>query len=244
MSRGIKRNYKRSCNDNGEEGDGDNKLVKLFTEGILDKLMGGGSNKKHKGISGLFGGRHTNEEVYRENNHIYFRTDVTVENVDLLLQLVREFEDEVKEFKSNPYANDDNFTQPKLYIHLTTYGGDLYAAFLTYDSLKSSKSQIVTIAEGYVASAGTVMMLGGSTRKIQKSTVMMIHQLRTIIGGKFDEIEEDFRNSKMDMKRLIDLYHRELNGKMTKKELNEVLTHDIWWDAPTCIKKGLCNEII
>jgi ATP-dependent protease ClpP protease subunit len=237
-------NYKRKIGRPGTDDDKD-KLAETFAEGFMEKLLGGeSSNKKHKGISNIFNSRHTNEEVYRENNHIYFRTDVTVENVDLLLQLVREFEDEVKEFKTNPYANDDNFTQPNLYIHLTTYGGDLYAAFLTYDSLKQSKSNIVTIAEGYVASAGTVMMLGGSKRKIQKSTVMMIHQLRTVIGGKFNEIEEDFRNSKMDMKRLVELYHRELEGKMTKKELNEVLTHDIWWDSQMCIKKGLCHEII
>ena len=225
----LKRKY---CSISGNES-GEDKLKEMITENLIDTMMG--SNKK---------GRHHNEEVYRENNHIYFRTDVNVENCDVLLRLVREFEEEMKAYKSDPYMDDDHFIKPNLYIHLTTYGGDLYAGFLVYDTLKLSKSRIVTIAEGYVASAGTVMSLGGAHRQVQKSAVMMIHQLRTVIGGKFDEIEEDFKNTQMDMKRLIDLYHRELGGKMKKKEINDVLTRDTWWDATTCVAKGLCNEVI
>ncbi len=237
-------NQKRKyCVLNGDE-DAKDKIAEKFAEG-LGKILGGEpSKKKNKGMLDLFNQHNTNEEVYRENNHIYFRTDVTIENCDLLLQLVREFEDEMKVLKSDPYMDEETFTPPKLYIHLTTYGGDLYASFLVYDSLKKCKYTVVTVAEGYVASAGTVMMLGGAIRQVQKSAVMMIHQLRTVIGGKFDEIEEDFRNSKMDMKRLINMYHEELSGKMTKKELQEVLTHDVWWEAPMCIKKGLCHQIV
>jgi ATP-dependent protease ClpP protease subunit len=235
-------NQKRKyCHINNNE-DAKDKLAETFAEG-LEKMLGG-DKKKHKKMGNLFDQRNTNEEVYRENNHIYFRTDVTIENCDILLQLVREFEDEMKAIRSDPYLDDETFTPPKLYIHLTTYGGDLYASFLVYDSLKKCKHTVVTVAEGYVASAGTVMMLGGSIRQVQKSAVMMIHQLRTVIGGKFDEIEEDFKNSKMDMKRLINLYHEELSGKMTKKELQEVLTHDVWWEAPMCVKKGLCHIIV
>jgi ATP-dependent protease ClpP protease subunit len=218
------------------------KIAESFMEGF-EKILGG-DKKKHKKMGNFFNQRNTNEEIYRENNHIYFRTDVTVENCDILLQLIREFEEDMKILKSEPYFDEETFTPPKLYIHMTTYGGDLYASFLVYDSLKKCKHTIVTVAEGYVASAGTVMMLGGSVRQVQKSAVMMIHQLRTVIGGKFNEIEEDFKNSKMDMKRLINLYHQELGGKMTKKELQEVLTHDMWWEAPMCVKKGLCHEII
>jgi ATP-dependent protease ClpP protease subunit len=237
-------NQKRKyCLLNNNE-DAKDKLAETFAEG-LEKMLGGeSSKKKHKSMSNLFNQRNTNEEVYRENNHIYFRTDVTVENCDILLQLVREFEDDMKALKSDPYLDDETFIPPKLYIHLTTYGGDLYASFLVYDSLKKCKHTIVTVAEGYVASAGTVMMLGGTVRQVQKSAVMMIHQLRTVIGGKFDEIEEDFKNSKMDMKRLINMYHEELGGKMTKKELQEVLTHDVWWEASICVKKGLCHVIV
>jgi len=230
MSRNLKRKYYRTNTANHDENNED-ALKNIIADNLLQNLTG---NKK---------ANHHKEEVYRENNHIYFRTDVTVEACDVLLQLIREFEDDMKLTKSEPYINELTFVPPSLFVHLTTYGGDLYAAFMTYDSMKQSEYNIVTVAEGYVASAGTVIALGGTERRVQKNALMMIHQLRTVIGGKFDEIEEDFRNSKLDMKRLIELYHLELGGKMTKKQIEEVLSHDIWWDSQTCVKKGLCHSV-
>ncbi len=229
MPRNLKRRNLRSS-DNPHEND-DDALKNIISESLLQNLIG---NKKQK----------HREEVYRENNHIYFRTDVTVENCDVLLQLIREYIEDIKLTKSDPYIDETTFSPPSIYIHITTYGGDLYAAFMTYDNMRQCKYNIITIAEGYVASAGTVISLGGNERKIQKNAMMMIHQLRTVIGGKFNEIEEDFRNSKLDMARLISLYYSELGGKMTKRQIEEALTHDIWWNAQTCVNKGLCHSVI
>jgi ATP-dependent protease ClpP protease subunit len=229
MSRNLKRKHTKNTASNE---DGDDALKNIIATSLMENLIGHKKQKIHK------------EEVYRENNHIYFRSDVTVENCDVLLQLIREFEEDIKFLKGETYIDENTFTPPNIYIHLTTYGGDLYAAFMTYDTLKKCKYNIVTIAEGYVASAGTVIALGGNERKVQKNALMMIHQLRTVIGGKFDEIEEDFRNSKLDMKRLIELYHSELKGRMTKKQIEEALTHDIWWDSKTCVEKGLCDSVV
>lgn len=227
---GVRNNIDENCEEEV--------LKNMITENLIDNILG---NKKLKQKQDLF---RENINIYREDNHIYFRTDVTIENCDLLLKLVREYEDDLKEYKSHPYIDDSTFKPPNLFIHLTTYGGDLYASFLVYDTLKKSKLHIITVAEGYVASAGTVMSLGGKERKIQKTAIMMIHQLRTVIAGKFQEIQEDFQNSKMDMKRLINLYNNELCGKMKKKEIHEALNHDIWWDAEMCIKKGLCHSYV
>lgn len=225
-----KRKYSKNSVNAGENNE--DVLKNIITSSVMENITGHKKQKIQK------------EEVYRENNHIYFRTDVTVENCDILLKLIREFEEDIKLTKSDPYIDDTTFTPPSIYIHLTTYGGDLYAAFMTYDTLKKCKYNIITIGEGYVASAGTVIALGGKERKIQKNALMMIHQLRTIIGGKFDEIEEDFKNSKLDMHRLIELYHSELNGKMSKKQIEEALTHDIWWNSKTCVEKGLCHSVV
>ena len=165
-----------------------------------------------------------------------------MESIDNLMKLVREFEEEVSELKADPYSK--YFLQPDLYIHISTYGGDLYASLMAYDTLKSKSYNIITIAEGFVASGGTIMMLSGKQRQIQKSAVMLMHQLSTGMYGKFQEIKEDFENSEQDMKRLTKIYHSELKGKMTKKQIEEALKHDYWWDADACINKGLCDLII
>jgi ATP-dependent protease ClpP protease subunit len=223
----LKRKYNMIENDNESEN-----YLKEFTENIF-KI---GQNKKFK-FNAL-----KSEDVYRENNNIYFKTDVTIETCDILCQLVREFEEEIKNIKSQPYS--EYFTTPVLYIHVTSYGGDLFASLICYDTLKSKSYKIITIAEGYVASAGTLIMLGGHHRQIQKSAVMLIHQLSTGIYGKFDELQEELFNSTETMKRIINIYFEEFNNKMTKKQIEEALKHDIWWNAKKCLQKGLVNEII
>jgi ATP-dependent protease ClpP protease subunit len=205
------------------------KITESLTENLFENLFQNKKKNKH------------DDEVYREYNHIYFRTEVTTESIDNLLRLVREFEEEVNEFKSDPYSK--YMTQPELLIHISTYGGCLYSSLMCYDTLKSKTYNVITIAEGYVASGGTIMMLGGKTRKIQKSAVMLIHQLSTGMYGKFEELKEDMQNSEQDMKRLTKIYFSELKGKMTKKQIEDALKHDYWWDADTCIAKGLCDEI-
>jgi len=207
-----------------------NKLTESIAETFFENIVQQKKKNKH------------DDEVYREYNHIYFRTDITIESVDSLLKLTREFEEEIGQFKTDPYVK--YMAEPELFIHISTNGGDLYASLLCYDTLKLKKYNVITIAEGFVASGGTIMMLGGKHRQIQKSAVMLIHQLSTGMVGKYEELKEDMQNSEQDMKRLVKIYHAELKGKMTKKQIEDALKHDYWWDADTCISKGLCDEIL
>lgn len=223
---------KRKFLSHSDTEDDDNPINKI-TSGLAENLFENLFDKKKKS---------KDDEVYREYNHLYFKTQITLESIDNLMKLVREFEEEVNQFKADPYSK--YFSQPDLYIHISTYGGDLYASLMAYDTLKAKPYNIITIAEGFVASGGTIMMISGKKRQIQKSAVMLIHQLSTGMSGKFEEIKEDFQNSDQDMKRLIKIYHSELKGKMTKKQIEEALKHDYWWDADTCVNKGLCDEII
>jgi ATP-dependent protease ClpP protease subunit len=180
-------------------------------------------------------------DVYLEDNHLYFKTDVDSDSINKLCSLIRKYVQHIRELEVDTKIAQVN---PKpLYLHITTYGGDLYQSFLAYDYIKSSPVPIYTIIEGYSASAGTVMSLGGVTRYITPSSVMLIHQLSTWTGGKYEEIADDFENSKEDMERLKDLYYKECKGKMTKREITEELKHDRWWKADKCVKKGLCDEI-
>ena len=154
----MKRNYKRKLTSDSEDNPM-NKITESLTENLFESLFNG--NKKHK---------KNNDDVYRESNHIYFRTEVTTESIDNLLRLVREFEEEVNEFKSDPYSK--YMSQPELFVHITTYGGCLFSSLMCFDSLKSKPYNVITIAEGYVASGGTIMMLGGKKRKIQKNQIL------------------------------------------------------------------------
>ena len=42
------------------------------------------------------------------------------------------------------------------------------------------------------------------------------------------------------MKRIKDIYME--NASIPKKQLSEILKHDLWWDLNKCVSYGLVNE--
>ena len=44
------------------------------------------------------------------------------------------------------------------------------------------------------------------------------------------------------MKKIKGIY--EQYTKIPRKQLSEILQHDLWWDAKTCLDYGLIDEII
>ena len=51
----------------------------------------------------------------------------------------------------------------------------------------------------------------------------------------------EFKNLQSIMNRIKDIYKE--HATIPKKELADVLKHDLWWDKETCIKYGLIDEV-
>jgi ATP-dependent protease ClpP protease subunit len=71
---------------------------------------------------------------------------------------------------------------------------------------------------------------------------MLIHQLSAGSWGKFEELKDDMENNHLIMNKIKGIY--EQYTKIPKKQLDEILKHDLWWDAQTCLNYGLIDEII
>ena len=70
----------------------------------------------------------------------------------------------------------------------------------------------------------------------------MIHEIRCGIWGKFGDIEVGKDNAKKIMDHIIEFYLSK-NIKLTKDELQKLLSKDIDLSADEAIKKGLVDEI-
>jgi len=110
------------------------------------------------------------------------------------------------------------------------------------DYIKNSKIPVHTIIDGCAASAATLMSCVGAHRQIHRNSCMLVHQLSGAMWGKFQEMEDDFENSKMLMEKIKNIYKE--HTKIPKRELDKILTHDLWWEAETCLQYGLVDEII
>jgi len=184
-------------------------------------------------------GNNQNEEVYTEKNHIYFKTDVTKESIDQLANEIDRLNNKLQNMeKKTAYGK---FSPKPIYLHITTNGGDLLSGFFGYDKIKASKNPINTIIEGGVASAGSLLSIAGTHRYMTPNSHLLIHQLRTGIIGTYEELVDEKNNCNQFMSKLVNLYHSNCNGKLSKTKIREMLKRDVFWDAKTAIENGVVD---
>ena len=129
-----------------------------------------------------------------------------------------------------------------IHLRINSYGGSVFAAFSSIDYMNQSKTPIFTYIDGCAASAGTIMSVCGTQRFIGENSYMLVHQLSSGMWGKYQELQDDMKNSDNLMKRIKEVY--ESKTKIPKTKMDEMLKHDLWWDARTCLKYGLVDEIL
>ena len=75
-----------------------------------------------------------------------------------------------------------------------------------------------------------------------QSSFMLVHQPQIEWYGKLDDFRDEIENQKELYDRIIEIYTK--NTKFKKKELEDLLQHELWLNAETCVKKGLADKIL
>ncbi len=110
------------------------------------------------------------------------------------------------------------------------------------DLIQSLETPVNTFIDGFAASAATLISVAGDKRYMTKNSLMLIHQLSSQNGGKFNEIKDDMANLETMMRLLKKIYLEKTN--LNNYQLDELLKQDLWLDSDTCLKYGLVDEII
>jgi len=179
--------------------------------------------------------------VYIKENHLYYHTDVNQDSVAEVKQLMRQYSLKIKKVKSKHSCVE--FKPKPLYLHIYSPGGDVHAGFSLFDYINAYKEHIpvYTIVEGMAASAATIISVAGTKRFITPSSYMLIHQLSTFLGGNFEQIKDEFDNCQKLMERIKSIYMSKTT--IPKKQLCDILKHDLIFDATECKKYGMVDEI-
>jgi ATP-dependent protease ClpP protease subunit len=177
--------------------------------------------------------------IINEANRIYFKGLITDDKIENLIEIINKKNKIISDFRNNTMISD--IVPKPLYLHITSYGGNLLATFRAIDAIKRSKIPIYTIVDGYAASGATLMSIVGKKRFMTPNSYMLIHQLSSGSVGKFWEIKDDFENCESWMNDIYDLYIK--HTKMNLDDLKKYLAHDKWWKADQCVECGLVDEI-
>ena len=174
--------------------------------------------------------------IKRDNNHVYFYSEVDRSSIQHLIELLIEAEKYCLEMKHSLRVK-----KIPIYLHINSFGGCIFSAFNAIDYMESCSIPIYTVIEGSTASAGTLISVCGRKRFIRKNAYMLIHQLSSECWGKMAEIEDSYKNLKGLMSK-IRTHYKEYTS-IPKDELKVMLKHDLWLNSDKCMEYGLVDEL-
>ena len=178
------------------------------------------------------------DKIERSDNRIYFYSEVTRTKILQLNKEVRSLDLDILQTCRALNINEP----PHIYIHINSYGGSVFAGLAAVDYIKKTETPTTSVVDGCAASAATMMSIVADHRVMHENSFMLIHQLSSGMWGKYEELKDDMKNNDLLMKTIKGLYNE--HAKIPKTKLNQILKHDLWFDAKTCLKYGLVDDII
>ena len=178
-------------------------------------------------------------DIKVDGNKIYFYKAVSR---DSILNLINTINETIKKLKSVVSQNGLSDDIP-IYLFINSEGGDYFAGLSGMDHIQNMDYPIYTVIDGMVASAATFISLAGTKRFITKSSWVLVHQIRTWLGGMYthEHLKDEMNNSDNIMKNLHKMYSE--NTVIPKKKLETFFKHDIYIDSTQALKYGIASEL-
>ena len=170
-------------------------------------------------------------------NHIYLRGEIDRDSIDDLITNIDEVTYDIIKIKFK-YDIDSI----KIYLHIDSEGGGVHQSFRAIDKIKRNKIPIVTIADGYIASAATLIFLSGSERWCTRHSYFLIHQLRSLHHGKICDLKDELKNCVRIENRIKQFYLN--HTRIPKAKLEQQLKRELEFDANAALGLGMIDKII
>ena len=179
----------------------------------------------------------TDKHISVHENKIYY---YAVVNRDSAVELNKK----IGELESNALTLSNNLgiLPPSIKLFINSGGGSITAGISSMDTILRCKVPFHTYVDGFAASAATFLSVVGEKRFMSRNSYMLIHQLSGNFWGKYSEFEDEKQNLDLMMKTIKAVYKK--YTKLPMKKLDEILKHDLLWDANTCLEYGLVDEIV
>lgn len=203
-----------------------------------------GRQPKEKGKDGdedqpLWGaaGHDDDAEVRLVGNHIYFYAPIMTKPVAVLIDTLHTLSNKLR-----TQAIENGGDPPPIVLHINSGGGSVFAGIAAMDAVRLCPVPVRAVVDGMCASAATFPFMVAAKRTINASAYMLIHQLSSIHWGNYEQLKDDMRNS-TEFMRLIRKVYLERTG-ITRKRLDKILKHDLWFTPEKCLKFGMVDEIV
>lgn len=126
-------------------------------------------------------------------------------------------------------------------------GGGVLPGFALFDQLRSLSAQgrhIITGCTGVAASMGGILVQAGDHRWMSSESWLMIHRAAFASVGKTFEIEDEVKWVQRIEKRILDIFARRSEGRLTAAKIRRNWDRKDWWiESNEALAFGLVDEV-
>ena len=168
--------------------------------------------------------------VRQIRDKVYFHCEVTRKNVMLLLSCLD---------KAKRYVRTHSPRKGKIQLFIHSEGGDAYAGLSAMSHVATSSVPVVCVADGFVASAATFILLAAEERYALKHSYILMHQLSTSFWGKYSDLEDELQNAARLMQTIAEIY--ETKTSLKRKTIEKILKKELNFGVGQCLKNGIVD---
>ena len=183
------------------------------------------------------GGESTDKHISVQDNKIYYYSGVNRNSAVELNKKIGELES-----KALTLSKSLGILSPPIKLFINSGGGSITAGISSMDTILRCKVPVETYVDGFSASAATFLTVVGEKRYMSRNSYMLVHQLSSTFWGTYANFEDEKKNLDLMMKSIKDIYKK--YTKLPMKKLDEILKHDLMWDAQSCLDYGMIEEIV
>lgn len=135
----------------------------------------------------------------------------------------------------------------KIEIIFFSPGGSVFAGMVLFDHITAMRTEgwhFTTVARGYSASMGGILLQAGDVRVCGPESYILIHEISSGAVGKIGELEDEVEFIKLIQKRVNDIFVERSGGKVTGAKLRAMYRRkDFWLDSKKAIELGIVDEV-
>jgi ATP-dependent Clp protease protease subunit len=132
----------------------------------------------------------------------------------------------------------------EIQLYLNSPGGEIYPGLAVYDTMQMLRAPISTIAVGWTASLGTVLLAAGheGRRYALPNATIHMHPAGGGARGYAPDVEIQYK----ELKRMQDLLHRILakHTGQTVERISNDFDRDFFMDADQAVEYGIIDEVL
>ncbi|MFN2289853.1 MAG: ClpP family protease [Anaerolineae bacterium] len=134
--------------------------------------------------------------------------------------------------------------EKEIQIYINSPGGEIYPGLAIYDTMQMVRAPVSTIAVGWTASLGTVLLAAGRKGRryaLPHATIHM-HPAGGGARGYAPDVEIQYR----ELKRMQDMLHGILSKHtgQTVEKISDDFDRDYFMNAPSAVDYGIIDQVL